>query len=134
MCERVVEKWQQEGPKPLNTVQRKVDGTLISEKEHNEDEEKKQDDVSESTSSREYQSGIWLFTDRNNPTHFFKPNFLPPYDTPEKKKIIYEFLKEEWDEPNKQWRKAGGDDGAPYDDDDDENTLENLFERMGLSN
>jgi len=52
-------------------------------------------------------SGIWLFTDRENITHFFKPNFLPPYDTPEKKKIILDVLREEWDEKTLSWKPCG---------------------------
>jgi hypothetical protein len=52
-------------------------------------------------------SGIWLFTDRENITHFFKPNFLPPYDTPEKKKIILDLLREEWDEKTLSWKSCG---------------------------
>jgi hypothetical protein len=43
-------------------------------------------------------SGLYLFTDRNNISHFFKPNFLPPYDTEEKRKIIDDYLKDEWNE------------------------------------
>ena len=43
-------------------------------------------------------SGIWLFLDRENITHFIPPNFLPPYDTAEKRKTINDFLKEEWDD------------------------------------
>lgn len=52
-------------------------------------------------------SGIWLFTDRENPTHFFAPNFLPPYNTPEKRKIILDVLKEEWDEKTLSWKPCG---------------------------
>jgi hypothetical protein len=52
-------------------------------------------------------SGIWLFTDRENVTHFFKPNFFPPYDTPEKRKIILDVLREEWDEKTLSWRPCG---------------------------
>ena len=52
-------------------------------------------------------SGIWLFTDRENITHFFKPNFLPPYDSREKRKIIFDVLKEEWDEKSLSWKCFG---------------------------
>jgi hypothetical protein len=55
----------------------------------------------------ECHSGIWLFTDRENITHFFKPNFLPPYNTPEKKKIILDVLREEWDEKTLSWKPCG---------------------------
>jgi hypothetical protein len=55
---------------------------------------------------KEYNSGIWLFTDRENITHFFEPNFLPPY-TPEKRKIIMHVLREEWDEKTLSWKPCG---------------------------
>ena len=55
----------------------------------------------------ECHSGIWLFTDRENITHFFKPNFFPPYNTPEKKKIILDVLREEWDEKTLSWKPCG---------------------------
>jgi hypothetical protein len=54
-----------------------------------------------------YHSGIWLFVDRENITHFFAPNFLPPYDTPEKKRIILDVLREEWDEKSLSWKPCG---------------------------
>lgn len=59
------------------------------------------------TPAVECHSGIWLFTDRENITHFFKPNFLPPYNTPEKKKIILDVLREEWDEKTLSWKPCG---------------------------
>ena len=45
-----------------------------------------------------YNSGLYLFTDRNTITHLFRPNFLPPYDTKKKRKIILDCLSEKWDE------------------------------------
>lgn len=59
------------------------------------------------TAPEDCHSGIWLFTDRANITHFFAPNFLPPYDTPEKRKIIFDVLKEEWDEGSLSWKPCG---------------------------
>jgi hypothetical protein len=50
-----------------------------------------------------------LFQDRENITHFFPPNFLPPYDTPDKRKIIMDFLREEWDEKTLSWKPVGED-------------------------
>jgi hypothetical protein len=50
------------------------------------------------------QSGIYLFTDRNHITHHYAPNFLPPYDTPDKRRIILDILKEEWDEKTLSWK------------------------------
>ena len=73
------------------------------------DEEKDEEKKPEESvpSPEECNSGIWLFTDRENPTHFFKPNFLPPYNTPEKRKIILDVLKEEWDEKTLSWKPCG---------------------------
>ena len=51
-------------------------------------------------------SGVWLFTDRANPSHHIKPNFLPPYDTPEKRRIILNVLAEEWDPAVLDWTPA----------------------------
>jgi hypothetical protein len=63
--------------------------------------------MEEETPASDCHSGIWLFTDRENITHFFKPNFLPPYNTPEKKKIILDVLREEWDEKTLSWKPCG---------------------------
>jgi hypothetical protein len=62
--------------------------------------------LAETTKKEAYNSGIWLFTDRNNITHFFEPNFLPPY-TGEKRELILEVLKEEWDERTLSWKPCG---------------------------
>ena len=50
MCKEIIKKWSLSGPRPL-----------ISSVDDNK-------------------SGLWLFTDRTWPTHYFPPNFLPPYD------------------------------------------------------
>jgi len=76
MCEAVLKKWKLAGPRPLNA--NPVDN----------------------------KSGIWLFTDRTKPTHFFPPNFLPPYNTEEKRQIILSYLTDEWDEKTLTWVKA----------------------------
>ncbi len=76
MCDAVLKKWRLAGPRPLNA-------TPVDNK-----------------------SGIWLFTDRTKPTHFFPPNFLPPYNTEEKRQIILSYLTEEWDEKTLSWVKA----------------------------
>lgn len=59
------------------------------------------------TAPEDCHSGVWLFTDRENITHFFAPNFLPPYDTPEKRKIIFDVLREEWNEESLSWKPYG---------------------------
>lgn len=87
-CDEAIQGWRMEGPLPLNTVPRSLEGKPIESSETN-------------------QSGIWLFVDRENPTHFFAPNFLPPYDTPEKRKIILDVLREEWDEKTLSWKPCG---------------------------
>ena len=87
MCEAAVAKWHQEGPKPLNTGW-DIDGTRLED-------------------APKHCSGIWLFTDRNNISHHFKPNFLPPYDTSEKRNIIVKMLREEWDQDGLKWKPVG---------------------------
>lgn len=57
-------------------------------------------------SSDQVLSGIWIFQDRHTPTHLVEPNFLPPYDTPEKREIIFDVLSEEWDPHQRLWMPA----------------------------
>ena len=96
-CQKAVNKWKKGGPKPLvpdyendtpGIVRAKCADPLTGKV----------------VSDKRYQSGIYLFTDRNNITHHFAPNFLPPYDTPEKRQIILEVLGEEWDEKTLSWK------------------------------
>jgi len=79
-CYEVVQKWRGKGPQPLNSV------------------------PEESAGVDSYTSGVWLFRDRENITNFFPPNFLPPYDTPEKREIINNFLKDEWCEKDMKFK------------------------------
>ena len=76
MCDAVLKKWKINGPRPLNA-------TAVDNR-----------------------SGLWLFTDRTWPNQFFPPNFLPPYDTEEKRQIILSYLTDEWDEKTLSWKKA----------------------------
>lgn len=99
MCESVVHEWRTElGPQPLSAPVTKniqhvsCPKTIVK--------------AGMLGSSPDYKSGLWLFTNRNNPTHLFEPNFLPPYDTPEKRAIIYDILSEEWDERTLSWVNA----------------------------
>lgn len=85
-CDAAIQKWRKDGPKPLNNGGWDVDGKPLEE------------------DLKGLNSGLWLFVDRNNITKFFKPNFLPPYETPEKREIIDEFLSEEWDERTLSWK------------------------------
>jgi hypothetical protein len=72
-----------------------------------EEKEMKTEDVTAVTPADSCHSGIWLFTDRENITHFFPPNFYPPYDTVEKRRIIFDVLKEEWDEKSLSFKPCG---------------------------
>jgi len=83
-----IQKWRAYGPKPLNGGAWDVDGTPLD-------------------NPGPYNSGIWLFVDRQNISHFFPPNFLPPYTTPEKRKLIMDVLKDEWDEASLSWKPVG---------------------------
>ena len=86
-CASAVSKWSKLGPQALNTEGYDVDGSPFKDPPKNG-----------------YTSGLWLFTDRTKITHFFPPNFLPPYNTPDKLTIIQHFLKEEWDEKTLSWK------------------------------
>ena len=97
-CLKAVAQWRQIGPKPLlPPVTKNVTRVSCPPK---------QVAAGVIGSSEECKSGLWLFTDRNHPTHLFEPNFLPPYDTPKKRKIIYEVLSEEWNERTLSWQPA----------------------------
>jgi len=41
--------------------------------------------------------GVYLFQHRNKIVRYFAPNFLPPYDSPEKVNIIQRVLEKKWD-------------------------------------
>ena len=97
-CEDAVQKWRDIGPKPLNNGGWDVNGKPL--KIPNEDG---------------YNSGLYLFTDRDTITHFFKPNFLPPYETPEKRAIINAFLEEEWDTSKLSWKPVKGNNARTVD-------------------
>lgn len=98
MCEEAVQRWRNLGPKPLvPPVTKNVERIQCP---------KITVHGGELGSSTDYRSGIWLFTDRENPTHLFEPNFLPPYDTEEKRKIIIDVLSQEWDEKTLTWKIA----------------------------
>jgi hypothetical protein len=76
-CAKAIQKWKEQGPQPLQASE---PGSCV------------------------FASGLYLFTDRNNISHKFEPNFLPPYDSPEKRKIIAAYLKEVWDEKTLEWK------------------------------
>lgn len=80
-CDEAVRKWRVKGPQSLNS------GSAL-----------------ENEGVDRYTSGIWLFRDRENITNFFPPNFLPPYDTPEKREIINKYLKDEWCEKDMKFK------------------------------
>lgn len=95
-CDEVVQKWREEGPKPLNTKWN-VDGTVMK-------------------NPPQHNSGVWLFLDRTNITHHFAPNFLPPYDTPEKRSIIMSSLSEIWNQDELVWKPVSSPESSEKDD------------------
>lgn len=102
MCQLAIDRWTLGGPKPLfisDPNKMKVDSNI-----QRITCPRKKLVGGEIGSSPEYVSGIWLFTDRNHATHLFEPNFLPPYDTPAKRKLILDVLSEEWDEKILSWK------------------------------
>ena len=86
MCNQAILRWRKQGPKPLNTKWN-VDGSTIE-------------------NPPQCFSGVWLFQDRLNISHHFAPNFLPPYNTREKRGAIAEMLKNEWDDKELLWKHA----------------------------
>ena len=90
MCESAIQKWRKDGPKALNDVGWDVDGSIMKPDKN-----------------PEHTSGLWLFQDRNTITHFFAPNFLPPYNTIEKRELIWKFISQEWDEKELVFKPAG---------------------------
>eukprot|EP01052_Picozoa_sp_SAG31_P009084 SAG31_NODE_470_length_15239_cov_19.376288_3_plen_121_part_00 len=50
--------------------------------------------------------GLYLFRTRNQPVEYFAPNFHPPYDTAEKRKLIVDVLSKEWHSPTLSWTEA----------------------------
>lgn len=96
-CQKVIDEWMDRGQQPL--APSKIDKNIKVVKCKRVDENNGDDYLAEY-----YRSGLWLFTDRNTITHHFLPNFLPPYDTPAKRKIILQVLKEEWDESTLSFR------------------------------
>mmetsp|Transcript_27725 Transcript_27725/g.76296 ORF Transcript_27725/g.76296 Transcript_27725/m.76296 type:complete len:450 (-) Transcript_27725:123-1472(-) len=109
-CQGAVDKWLDRGTKPL--IPLNVDDSIQvvnctrREPRSGDSEEDVQldDDRDDDGMDSYYRSGLWLFLDRNNISHQFIPNFLPPYDTPLKKKLILEVLKEEWNESSLMWK------------------------------
>lgn len=92
-CAKAVAEWQKLGPQPL--IPESVDSAIDQIACDGEDND------------GTFQSGLWLFLDRKNITHYFRPNFLPPY-TEEKRQIIEEILQEEWDEKTLSWKPREG--------------------------
>lgn len=88
-CNAVIERWRQRGPVSLQgehlsgSVGHPGSGVLGKE-------------LSEP-------HGVYLFRHRNLPIRYFAPNFLPPYDTPEKQEIIRKVLGKCWNEGTLQW-------------------------------
>lgn len=76
-CAKVIQKWKEAGPQALQPPE---------------------------SGACSFGSGIYLFTDRNNISHKFEPNFLPPYDTADKRMIIAAVLEEEWEEKTLAWK------------------------------
>lgn len=106
-CHKIIAAWRQQdpGPRPLeplltrNVVQvtspiRHVRGGTVGSS------------ASASSSSLSYRSGVWLFRNRHAPTHVIAPNFLPPYNDPAKRAIIFDVLSEQWDDLVSVWRPA----------------------------
>ena len=98
-----VSEWKLKGPKPL--IPKRVSSSIkvIAPACPKKLQNNWEDPKTYETNRSQHKSGVWLFTDRNNITHQILPNFLPPYDTPEKRLLIWEHLRHEWDEASLKW-------------------------------
>lgn len=96
-CDAAIQAWKTAGPKALNSGGWDIKGKPLE-------------------NAPTYTSGIYLFVDRQNISHYFPPNFEPPYDTLEKRKIILDVLSEEWDEKTLSWISVDGNGPVQKDD------------------
>lgn len=47
--------------------------------------------------------GLYFFKDANRVVEYVEPNFLPPYNTPEKRTLIEKVLSRRWDQDKLEW-------------------------------
>jgi len=47
--------------------------------------------------------GLYFFRDANRVVGYVEPNFLPPYNTPEKRALIQKVLSRRWDQDRLEW-------------------------------
>eukprot|EP00588_Corethron_pennatum_P005526 CAMPEP_0194292538 /NCGR_PEP_ID=MMETSP0169-20130528/45855_1 /TAXON_ID=218684 /ORGANISM="Corethron pennatum, Strain L29A3" /LENGTH=391 /DNA_ID=CAMNT_0039040741 /DNA_START=38 /DNA_END=1213 /DNA_ORIENTATION=- len=92
-CKKALATWKKAGPQPLvGTNSWKYYFNTGGDDDHTDDYTDDLEENYNDTSSSygdEYASGIWLYSNRANRTRYFRPNFLPPYDTdPAKMQII----------------------------------------------
>lgn len=107
-CRRLVEEWMDRGQQPL--VPAKIEDSVEVIKC------KRGEKQGDQYLADHYRSGLWLFMDgatiqgdtihRKKITHHFLPNFPPPYDAPATRRIIYEILKDDWDEKSLCWKPS----------------------------
>jgi hypothetical protein len=104
-CQKIVDKWRQEGPmllEPQKSLSPNT-GNLVGLKREREDRGGGiERPVGEELSDPH---GIYLFKDRKTILKYFKPNFLPPYDTKESRAIIENVLSKTWNEETLSWVK-----------------------------
>lgn len=96
-CKHVVDAWMDRGQQPLVPSEMAPGIQVVKCK--------RGDKFSDEYMADRYRSGLWLFSDRasihqntihrKTITHHFLPNFPPPYDTPAKRRIIFEVLRGE---------------------------------------
>jgi len=80
-CKKVIEKWKAMGPQLLLPEANSNRPGYICEP------------IDDELSNP---GGIYLYLHRNKIIKYFRPNFLPPYDTPEKIEILNTFLSLKW--------------------------------------
>ena len=106
-CSEQIQAWKQRGPLPLVATDYEAGMERVSAP------------MNYNTYSHDdwatdmHDSGLYLFRDRNTISHYFAPNFYPPYDTPEKKALILSVICQEWDERTLSWKGPDGQEKSP---------------------
>lgn len=102
-CQAAIAEWKLKGPQPLVPQKMAAKIHVVAPACPKRLQNNWEDPKTYETNRANYKTGVWLFTDRNTITHHILPNFLPPYDTVEKRLLIWEHLRHEWDEKTLSW-------------------------------
>ncbi len=100
-CDKVVEQWRAMGPQFLETENdTSVKGCIFASSNINNNYCNGSAVIGEEAV---HPHGVYLFKHRAAPLDYFPPNFHPPYNTAEKRKIIANVLSRNWNTSTLQW-------------------------------